>query len=60
MFTFLFAKLNKLSDSSKILPRNLQKYVFYQQRFVPVDDELVCDAYTEDYVLKCIKGKTND
>ena len=36
MFTFLFAKLNKLSDSSKILPQNLQKYVFYQQRFVPV------------------------
>ena len=29
MFTFLFAKLNKLSDSTKILPRNLQKYVFY-------------------------------
>ena len=32
MFTFLFAKLNKLSDSTKILPRNL----LYLQRFVPI------------------------
>lgn len=31
-----------------------------QQRFVPVDGELVCDTHTEDYVLKLIKGKTND
>ena len=36
MFTFLFAKINKLSDSSKILPQNLPKYVFYQQRFVSI------------------------
>lgn len=31
-----------------------------QQRFVPVDGELVCDAHTEDYVLKCIKRLTNE
>ena len=36
MFIFLFAKISKNSDSSKILARNLLKYIFWQFTFFPI------------------------
>ena len=36
MFIFLFAKISKKSDSSKILAQNLLKYIFWQFTFLPI------------------------
>ena len=36
MFIFQFAKISKNSDSSKILARNLLKYIFWQFTFLPI------------------------